>query len=171
MKRNKLVPYFLIPIFGVTLIAQDNLMRGNISGLTVDVKFYLVAVAFYLFMGLTFKKTITKVASAKMGLLALIGVMMSIIVPYSFENHFVALIHIINAYLGFGLFSLVIFKTINDFKVYNYHLAKNLNHFWFLSLFCILLLSIKFMAINGIIEIIYLLSVDITLGIIEQKCN
>ena len=155
----------------MTLIAQDNLIRGNISGLTVHLGFYLVVLFFYLLMGLTFAKTIKKVTNAKIGLLVFISVMMSIVIPYSFENHLQALIHIINAYVGFGLFSLIIFKTINDFKVYHYALAKHLNQFWFLSLFVILLLSIKFMAINGVIEIIYLLSVDITLGIIEQKTN
>lgn len=171
MKLNKLLAYLLIPLVGITLIAQDNLIRGNISGLTVDFKFYIITLLFYLFMGLTFANTIKKVTNQKLGLLALIGVMMTIIIPYSFVNHFIALIHIINAYLGFGLFSFIIFKTINDFKVYHYVLAKNLSHFWFLSLFLILLLSIKFMTINGVIEIIYLLSVDITLGIIEQKTN
>ena len=170
MKISKFA-YCLIPLVGTVLIAQDDLLIGNISGLTVNPVFYGIVLVYCFCMGLTFAKTIKKICNRKWAIVGLIAVVMAIIVPYSFENSLIANLHVLNAYFGFTVFSIVLFKTINNFKIYNYQLAKYLNCFAMLIYLIILFMAMHFMVINGLMEIIYLWMIDIVLGMIELKAN
>ena len=170
MKINRIL-YFLIPAVGTFLIAQDDLMIGNISGLTANPSFYLVTLAFYILMASCFASTIKRVTNTKIALLSFIGIVLSIIVSYSFTNQIQAFIHIICAYSGFAIFTLVLFKTIHELGYQDYALSQKLRYFFLGILLVILLLYVSYSLINGLMEIIYLFGIDIVLGIIEEKAN
>ena len=170
MKINKLL-YCLIPFIGTLLIAQDDLLIGNISGLTANPGFYLVTLTFYILMGSCYAKTIKRVTNKKIACLGFIGIVISIIVPYSFTNQIQAFIHITCAYIGFSIFTLVLFKTIQELGYQDYALSQKLKYFFLEILLVILLFYIGYSLINGLMEIIYLFGIDIVLGIIEEKAN
>ena len=81
------------------------------------------------------------------------------ILPYHFAGEFVSELHISLAFIALVLLTYSLYRSLWDFNYIDYNLAHKLRLQMYLTAFVIILIYSKFLLINGLMEIIFCLSI------------
>ena len=151
----------------ISLFCGTDLFMGNISGLQ-DIKTYLLTILLAVLFIMSFKPLykIDKVCYWVM----VLGFIVAIIIPYSSDILFLADIHVLLAYIGFALVTSGLLVFLYRYRVIRQKVADRLIVLFMVSLFSMLAIYLYYQAVNGLIEIIYFLSL-ITISFILRGDN
>ena len=151
----------------ISLFWGTDLFMGNISGLQ-DIKTYLLTILLAVLFIMSFKAIykIDKVCYRVM----VLGFIVAIIIPYSSDILVLADIHILLAYIGFALVTSGLLVFLYRYRVIRQKVADRLIVLFTVSLFSMLAIYLYYQAVNGLIEIIYFLSL-ITISFILRGDN
>lgn len=167
MKRVSLLIYPLSILLEVAICLKGDLLINNISGTLSSLNDYLLTLILGLLLGISFILAISAIGNKLIKLLIFVSCLLPVFIPY-FENGRIVIsnMHIIMAYVGFALFTSLTLYILFKLTMQNKKM-KIVFRLYILMLMIILVLNLYFMAINNLMELIYLLSSSLTYGYIK----
>lgn len=166
IKTKLAIIYFLIYlVIIVSLLLQTDLFISNLSGLTVDRHIHLIILAVNILNGINiylnfkplfFDKGVTMVAGA---------FIISAIIPYGHEPLMMNL-HIMFAYGSFILLNVGYYRMLLKLALFDQGFSSGMMKMYMILLTFMAVLYMVFMAVNGLMEMIYLTALTVQLILI-----
>lgn len=165
--KNKVAVISLLAylILMISLLLQTDLFISNLSGLTADPSFYLVilsantaaaAVIFLAFKPLVFDKSVYLTALA---------FIVSALVPYN-SDPLIMNLHIVLEYGSFIVLNVGHYRLLLQLSLYDQKRSSKLIRFYYAVMAMLAVLFMTFMAVNGLMEMIYLSTLIIQLSMV-----
>lgn len=154
MTKNKKLILFIAPFLIALYVAlKSNLIKDNFSGLSSNIKFYLMIIVALSLMSFNFYEITSKILNKRFAGIFTFCFVFPSIFPYNL-NSFTRNMHILIGYVCFVTVNIIIYKMIR--KTQN----KTLENQFLSCLTIIAILFTAFLSINSIIELFYLFVID-----------
>ena len=151
--------YYLLMLTMVLLTGSVSIFKENISAISHYPLGYLLILINNLLMALLSISTMKKLCSRSVCLVAFLGYIIPVVLPYFSAGEFISELHITLAFSGLILLVGSIIKMLYELSKLNYLLARKLYNLCFISAFVIVLIYSKFLLINGLMEIIFTVTI------------
>ena len=172
MLKNKYsIQYLIIPLLLVGLTTRADLFLSNLSGITHNFKHYLLLVLVNTYLIIVYYPTIKKVTNYKYARLSAFAIFIVTVLPYYEHASIISTLHVIFGYIGFTIFSIVIYQVIVSYSHYSFNKSQLYLKLYQVIMMFVLILYLKYMAINGIMELIYLIGMNTILWFIDMDIN
>lgn len=171
MQNKYSIQYLLIPLLLIGLTTRADLFLSNLSGITHNLKYYLLLVFTNTYLIFVYYPTIKQVTNRKLALMAVFAIFIVTVLPYFEHASIISTIHVMFGYIGFTIFSLVMYQVIIAYSHYSFKKSQLYRNLYLSIMMVVLVLYLKYMAINGIMELIYLIGMNMILWFIDMDIN
>jgi len=169
MIRNKLVKYILhivTILVTIFLCFYNDIYTKNLSTLTLSLNTYIMYFIYALLLLITYFDIAKKYLKKKMLVLFVISIFL-VLFPYSETNAIVKSLHLLCCYSAFTIFTICMYTIFFKFWLDNKN-GKILLTLLTLSILFMGTIYAKYLCINGLMELVYLLSVNISMFMIDR---
>lgn len=165
MKVVSRIFYPLLLIYEIAICLKSDLFISNLSGLTLNFQGYIEVMLLALLLGMAFFMAIRQKVNFKIKYGIFISAIVPGMIPYTQAGSLISTIHVLIAYLCFA-----VFVGLSLYILYMFALksskGKVLLSVYLVMLMVVFVLNLKYMAINGIIELLFLSTNIVVYGLI-----
>ena len=150
------------------LCAQVSLVSENISAISHNLVGYLLIMLNNLMMATLSYQTIKDIGLINIARISFLAYTIPVIFPYFEAGEMISEIHITLAFSGLVILVACLLKVLIYYQRYNYALSHRLLSLMALSTVVILLIYSKFLLVNGLMEIVFTVTIMHSLAMIDK---
>ena len=151
--------YYLLMLSMILLTSSVSIFSENISAISHNLFGYLLILINNLLMAILSYSTMKKLCKKGICLIGFLGYLIPVILPYYSAGEFISEAHITLAFSGLVMLTASIIKMLYELSKFDFNLAKRLYVRCFICAFLIILIYSKFLLINGLMEIIFTITI------------
>lgn len=151
--------YYLVIIQTAFLAFSVDPFRENISIAAKQPIFHFLLVLNNLLLASLLYQTVKKVGQKRAAIWLFFSCLSVVILPFRQPGEIISELHVLIAYLAFTIVTAVILKTVWEFRLIDHKEALKLFKIFFVSAFIFFVLYAKYLLINSILELLYILTI------------
>lgn len=165
-KRTRVLLYIFTLSVMISLFYKTDLLYGNISGTLETGYNYLHVLSFAFSLALCVYKAFFRF-DKKMAILTAFFIVGGALVPYDHNRTFISDLHVLVLYVTFCVITFTIYSILFKIKIYDPKRSRLLAGIFTLSLFLLFLIHLRFLGVNGLMELIFLTNVLVVSFVFE----
>jgi len=165
-KTLKIILHIVTILVTIFLCFYNDIFTKNLSTLTLSLDTYLLYVLYDLLILISFLDIAKTYLNKKLFIVFILSLIL-VLFPYSETNNIIKNTHLICCYLSFVIFSICFIAILWKYSIIN-PVGKVFESLFIMSLFLMIVIYAKYLCINGLMELIYLLCVNITMLFIDS---